>query len=146
MRGLCLLRSVKHRLGHTRFKKSNHFLETVFEHFTCVKHQNDGWESHSFAERRGLARPEGNKARRPSELPFRPTCATRIRRSCLNRGRFKTGGHWTPASKRLFQDELPLKTESPAFILKRSMMRECLFAPVGHLWGLCYLSNSHHHM
>lgn len=31
--------------------KSRHFKETVFEHFTCPKHREEGWGAHSFSER-----------------------------------------------------------------------------------------------
>ncbi|GEM_PF-2856541 len=30
------------------YDKSEHHLETVFEHFTCRKYQNEGWGAHSF--------------------------------------------------------------------------------------------------
>jgi len=32
------------------FKKSEHFTETVFEHFTCSKYVHESWDSHSFKE------------------------------------------------------------------------------------------------
>ena len=31
-------------------KKSEHFTETVFEHFTCGNYVNEGWGPHSFTE------------------------------------------------------------------------------------------------
>lgn len=30
------------------FKESKHFIETVFEHFTCSNYVNEGWGVHSF--------------------------------------------------------------------------------------------------
>ena len=32
------------------FKKSIHFTETVFEHFTCSNFIQEGWGAHSFSE------------------------------------------------------------------------------------------------
>jgi len=32
------------------YHKSDHHLETVFEHFTCSHHVDENWESHSFME------------------------------------------------------------------------------------------------
>lgn len=31
-------------------QSSRHFTETVFEHFTCPSHVNEGWGPHSFRE------------------------------------------------------------------------------------------------
>ena len=30
--------------------KSKYYLETIFEHFTCLSHINEGWGPHSFSE------------------------------------------------------------------------------------------------
>lgn len=36
--------------GLCAHSKSRHHLETVFEHFTCPAHVNEGWGPHSFTD------------------------------------------------------------------------------------------------
>ena len=36
--------------GLCAYAKSRHHLETVFEHFTCPAHVNEGWGPHSFTD------------------------------------------------------------------------------------------------
>jgi hypothetical protein len=36
-------------------RRSRHHRETVFEHFTCALHIEDGWQTHSFSERSPLS-------------------------------------------------------------------------------------------
>ena len=36
------------------YMKSDHYLETIFEHFTCSKHIEENWNAHSFSENHSI--------------------------------------------------------------------------------------------